>query len=170
MLDALLILSVIILILILSIDDLTQTQKYIKYCLIILVIYLTVNTQTKWVCGGGSRFKDVQYYKNIINGVLLNNTESHLALRHVTIMPSVQTVTNLTDYLEQCILNIEHNKNSKDPNYYVYKDILIYFNKLNNIGNGFFDAFKGSEHLSVDQLNETKHLIGKLRCLLNLWK
>ena len=65
MIDGILILSVIILILILSIDDLTPTQLYIKYSLIILVIYLTVNTQTNWICGGGSRFKDVQYYKNI---------------------------------------------------------------------------------------------------------
>lgn len=170
MIDGILILSVIILILILSIDDLTPTQLYIKYSLIILVIYLTVNTQTNWICGGGSRFKDVQYYKNILKGVLLNNTEKNLADRHVTIMPSVQTVKNLTDYLEQCILNIEYDKNSKDPNYYVYKDILINFNKLNSIGNGFFDAFKSSEDLSADELNETKHLINKLHCLLNLWK
>ena len=85
-------------------------------------------------------------------------------------MPSVQTVKNLTDYLEQCILYIENDKNSKDPNYYVYKDILINFNKLNSIGNGFFDAFKSSEDLSADELNETKHLINKLHCLLNLWK
>jgi len=170
MLDAFLILAILVLILIFNNDDLNQFQIYIKYGLLIWIILLTLNNKHNCIGGSDSRFKDANYYKNIIKGVLLNNNDANLARSHAIIMPSVPTVKNLIGYLEQSILNIENNKNSKDPNYHVYKDIILEFNKLNSIGNGFLNMFNTDKALTSNQLNEAKHLVAKLNCLVNLWK